>query len=97
MKKPLYKISFKTILDKQIKIDSGVITVTAVACTVTRKDFEREPEFSRRGYAYCSPSDIFDISVGRQLALKRAIGHFAKELRTKIWNAAFEGTFYLSG
>jgi len=42
------------------------------------------------GTSYCMRTDQFQKSVGRKLALTRALENLDKETRAKIWTAYFE-------
>ena len=43
-----------------------------------------------QGTVWCAPQDNFSRRLGRKLALTRAIEHFDRDFRTKVWHDYFD-------
>lgn len=83
-----YSVSFTA--NAQDGVNSRGELTKPTVCTVTAHtlpDSRSATLLVGFGRADCSPSDKFDVAVGRKIALTRAIQSFPKEQRGVIWAA----------
>jgi len=84
-----YRLNFK--YDTEDYATRGTVKVTKCNVEVVESGgrFDDNGKKIGESVAICDPRDNFDKSVGRKIALQRALVEIDKSTRAKIWSAYF--------